>query len=62
MSVNLELIRICGYGRIGRVLARFLIERYIDVVVIERSQNFPVYEYPKCWGWLDRHTVIPSLR
>jgi len=30
---------ICGYGRIGRVLARFLIERYIDVVVIERSQN-----------------------
>jgi voltage-gated potassium channel len=30
---------ICGYGRIGRVLARFLIARYIDVVVIERSQN-----------------------
>lgn len=30
---------ICGYGRIGRVLARFLTARYIDVVVIERSQN-----------------------
>lgn len=30
---------ICGYGRIGRVLARFLIARYIDVVVIERNQN-----------------------
>jgi voltage-gated potassium channel len=29
---------ICGYGRIGRVLARFLTARYIDVVVIERSQ------------------------
>lgn len=30
---------ICGYGRIGRVLARFLTTRYIDVVVIERSQS-----------------------
>ncbi len=30
---------ICGYGRIGRVLARFLIARYIDVVVIERDQR-----------------------
>ena len=30
---------ICGYGRIGRVLAQFLIARYIDVVVIERNQN-----------------------
>lgn len=29
---------ICGYGRIGRVLARFLIARYINVVVIEKSQ------------------------
>lgn len=28
---------ICGYGRIGRVLARFLIEKYVDVVVIERN-------------------------
>lgn len=30
---------ICGYGRIGRVLARFLVEKYVDVVVIERSQK-----------------------
>ena len=30
---------ICGYGRIGRVLARFLIARYIDVVVVERAQH-----------------------
>jgi len=30
---------ICGYGRIGRVLARFLTARYVDVVVIERNQN-----------------------
>ena len=30
---------ICGYGRIGRVLARFLIARYIDVVVIEHDQD-----------------------
>lgn len=30
---------ICGYGRIGRVLARFLIEKYVDVVVIERSEK-----------------------
>lgn len=30
---------ICGYGRIGRVLARFLIARYIDVVVIEREER-----------------------
>jgi voltage-gated potassium channel len=29
---------ICGYGRIGRVLARFLIEKYLDVVVIERDE------------------------
>jgi voltage-gated potassium channel len=30
---------ICGYGRIGRVLARFLIEKYVDVVVIERNEG-----------------------
>lgn len=30
---------ICGYGRIGRVLARFLIQKYIDVVVIEENTN-----------------------
>jgi voltage-gated potassium channel len=29
---------ICGYGRIGRVLARFLIEKYLNVVVIEREE------------------------
>ena len=26
---------VCGYGRIGRVLTRYLIQKYIDVVVIE---------------------------
>ena len=30
---------ICGYGRIGRVLARFLIEKYLDVVVIEKKES-----------------------
>jgi voltage-gated potassium channel len=30
---------LCGYGRIGRVLARYLIQKYIDVVVIERSES-----------------------
>lgn len=30
---------ICGYGRIGRVLARFLIEKYVDVVVLERKER-----------------------
>lgn len=30
---------ICGYGRIGRVLSRFLIQKYIDVVVIEQNTN-----------------------
>ena len=29
---------ICGYGRIGRELARFLIEKYVNVVVIERDE------------------------
>jgi voltage-gated potassium channel len=28
---------ICGYGRMGRALARFLIQRYLDVVVIEQK-------------------------
>ena len=28
---------ICGYGRMGRALARFLIQRYLDVVVIEQN-------------------------
>ncbi len=30
---------ICGYGRIGRVLTRYLIQRYVDVVVIELDAN-----------------------
>jgi voltage-gated potassium channel len=29
---------ICGYGRIGRELARFLIAKYLNVVVIEREE------------------------
>lgn len=28
---------ICGYGRIGRVLSRYLTERYLDVVIIEKN-------------------------
>ena len=30
---------ICGYGRIGRVLARYLIERYLNVVIIEKNES-----------------------
>lgn len=30
---------ICGYGRIGRVLARYLTERYLDVVIIEKNSG-----------------------
>jgi voltage-gated potassium channel len=30
---------ICGYGRIGRVLAHYLTERYLNVVVIERNES-----------------------
>ena len=30
---------ICGYGRIGRVLTRYLTQKYIDVVVIERDEE-----------------------
>ena len=30
---------ICGYGRMGRALARFLIQRYLDVVVIEHNEE-----------------------
>ena len=30
---------VCGYGRIGRELSRFLIQKYIDVVVIERNAD-----------------------
>ena len=28
---------ICGYGRIGRVLAQYLTERYLNVVIIEKN-------------------------
>lgn len=30
---------ICGYGRIGRVLARYLTERYLDVVIVEKDTS-----------------------
>lgn len=30
---------ICGYGRIGRVLARYLTERYLDVVILEKNDR-----------------------
>ena len=30
---------VCGYGRIGRVLSRYLIQKYLDVVVIERNED-----------------------
>ena len=30
---------VCGYGRIGRELSRFLIQKYLDVVVIERDAD-----------------------
>jgi len=30
---------ICGYGRIGRVLTTYLIQKYINVVVVERNTN-----------------------
>lgn len=30
---------VCGYGRIGRVLCRFLIQKYLNVVVIESNQD-----------------------
>jgi voltage-gated potassium channel len=30
---------VCGYGRIGRVLSRFLVQRHMSVVVIEQDQN-----------------------
>ena len=36
---------ICGYGRMGRALARFLIQRYLDVVVIEQKpERTPVMD------------------
>jgi voltage-gated potassium channel len=30
---------VCGYGRMGRALARFLIQKYLDVVVIEQNES-----------------------
>lgn len=30
---------ICGYGRIGRVLAHYLTERYLNVVIIEKNKS-----------------------
>ena len=30
---------VCGYGRIGRVLCRYLVEKYLNVVVIENNQD-----------------------
>jgi voltage-gated potassium channel len=30
---------VCGYGRIGRVLVRYLTERYLNVVVIEKNAD-----------------------
>ena len=30
---------ICGYGRIGKELSRYLIQKYIDVVIIEREDT-----------------------
>ncbi len=29
---------VCGYGRMGRALTRFLIQKYLDVVVIEQKE------------------------
>ena len=30
---------VCGYGRVGRALGSYLIQKYIDVVVIEQNSN-----------------------
>lgn len=30
---------VCGYGRIGRALSRFLVQRHMNVVVIEQDEN-----------------------
>ena len=30
---------VCGYGRIGRVLSRFLVQRHMNVVVVEQDEN-----------------------
>ena len=28
---------VCGYGRIGRVLTQYLVQKYNDVVVVEKD-------------------------
>lgn len=30
---------VCGYGRIGRVLSRFLVQKHLNVLVLEKNQN-----------------------
>jgi voltage-gated potassium channel len=30
---------VCGYGRIGRLLTQYLVQKYINVVVIERNRR-----------------------
>lgn len=30
---------ICGYGRIGKLLTEYLVQKYIDVVIIEKDEN-----------------------
>jgi len=30
---------VCGYGRIGRILTQYLVQKYIDVVVLERDEK-----------------------
>ena len=30
---------VCGYGRIGRLLTQYLVQKYLDVVIIERDEN-----------------------
>jgi voltage-gated potassium channel len=30
---------VCGYGRIGRLLTQYLVQKYINVVVIEKDRK-----------------------
>jgi len=30
---------VCGYGRIGRLLTQYLVQKYINVVAIERDSK-----------------------
>jgi voltage-gated potassium channel len=36
---------VCGYGRIGRRLTQYLIQKYINVVVIERDSKHETQLY-----------------